>query len=197
MSLPFLILAMVLLVACDGADDRGAERLDGVLSGIALGPRIDRNVASQCQGDLLNAAWDEIAEQGISTDRKPYLPGYLPPNTEFIGVGAQVCDGVLTNIEARFSVPADPATGRLGGQLQILRWDGDLAFRVDADAARAREDRVRGLPAVVVAPITADGYGWSYVILNEGEGLTVIRATGMAEAEIIRIAESLSSGGTR
>lgn len=174
--------------------DDGIERFDGTILGIRIGPAVDgRESLITCSGNYQQTT--DVPDVGAILSP---LPSYIPPDTERIETSAVLCLGEVVSAEARYSMKADRSAGRLGGQLQIYRFKGTREFRFDAAANRVNEMTIGNTQAVVVEPITVEGYGRSAVFISEPWGLTTIRASGITISELLRIAESLlPAGGTR
>ncbi len=176
-------------VEVSAVDDQ-LERLDGTLNGIRIGPDVDiQNTLVQCPGAYEQVAGHEKAPAAISA-----IPGYLPSGTEFVNSVMVLCDGRVISAEAKFFARANSDEGRLGGRIQVYRYEGERSWRFDGAAARTRVGEIGDRPSVIVGPITADGLGLSAVFINEPWGLSIVRAHGLPDAELVRVAESLSTG---
>lgn len=102
-------------------------------------------------------------------------------------------DGVLILAAKEFQVSADRAAGRFGGHLEISRRPviGEPAIQLDVPAERARTGFVDGRTALIVRPISQDGFGDSAIVILEATRITRITADGITEEELLRIAEGL------
>jgi len=174
------------LVAADAA----RARFDGELAGIVLGPH--QELPTVCGvADDAHAVRDLSVADG---DPLAISPSYLPPGTALVGdppiVG--VCNGQIVLTEARYWSPGDPTTGRFGGALTIVRFQGPRTVPLDHPADRVRAIEVNGRPAAIADPLTEDGFGHSVLAVNEEWGLTIIDANGITSAELIEIARGLN-----
>lgn len=168
--------------------DDTLPRFDGVLSGIRLGPDVERQL-SACE-----VGWRSIAASETLESELAISPAYLPSGSHLTELTRSVaCGDVVASNEAVYSVPPDPTTGRFGGTIQIYRFKGDRAFRFDYPEARTRAGAVGRCPAVIVAPLTADGFGGSAIVIDESWGLTLVRADGLTAVDLARVAEGLYS----
>lgn len=173
-------------------EDREKPRLDGVISGIRIGPAIVHDWSKVCQG-LRGRYVDEEEVRGTPLD---ITVRYLPQGTVKEGALATKCgpgEGSLIVFEMEFSVPGDKAIGRFGGRLEISRSlvAETPATNLNLPAERARPITVSGHRAVLIGPITDDGFGPSAVVINEPGRLTRIVADGITAEELLRIAEGL------
>lgn len=174
------------------ADDAAAPRADLVLSGIRVGPGVIHSV-SGCDG----SAPTVVPLEAIASTALDIAPGYLPPGTEAVGDPpfAVRCGNSTLTAEAYFWVPPDRSNGRFGGAMDIFRFRGDQAFGLPQPTSRISARSVANKPAVVVRPLTADGFGDTAILIAEPWGLTVVRADGLPLSEVLRIAESIYEGG--
>lgn len=172
--------------------DRQKPRLDGVVNGIRIGPAIVHDWSKVCQGF---PGWyvDEKEVRGTPLD---LTVRYLPQGTVKEAALATKCgpgEGSLILFEMEFSVPGDKAIGRFGGHLEISRSlvVDTPATNLNLPAERARPITVGGHRAVLIGPITDDGFGPSAVVIAEHGRLTRVVADGITEEELLRIAEGL------
>ncbi|MGE3960127.1 MAG: hypothetical protein AB7F65_00425 [Dehalococcoidia bacterium] len=174
------------------ADD-SLERFDGEMQGIRIAPDLDVSSAVvPCP-----AGYEQEPSGAPSDNALTPFPPILPPGTELVESIGVSCGADFVSTEASYSVPSDRAMLRLGGGLQVYRFRGEPLARLDAPISRLAEGQVAGYPAVVLRPITDDGYGLSAVIVREDWGLTVVRATGLTENELLRIVESMYQGAAQ
>lgn len=173
-------------------EDREKPRLDTSLAGIRIGPNLEVDASSICQE--VRGRYVELSEAA----RTPLdvKPTYLPTGTTTDGEWAIRCGpgaGTLILVSKEYYVPADRTLGRYGGHLEISRRPviGEPSIQLDVPAERARTDVVGGNSAIVVRPITRDGFGDSAVVIHEANRITRITADGITEEELLRIAEGL------
>lgn len=95
-----------------------------------------------------------------------------------------ICKGILAYVDRQWIV-------RGKGDFFIIRYQGEHAIDINASADRVSPGTINGKPAVLVAPITPDGYGRSGVIVAEDFGITVVSAFGLPLEETVKIAEGL------
>lgn len=170
------------------ADDQH-PRLDATIADIRLGPSVDMT------NKLVNCptGYEQAAPGYVVPTETSAAPEYLPSTAESTSSGAVLCNGQVVAAEADYSILGDRATGRLGGRLQIYRFRGERLFQIDVPQDRTRQGTVAGRAAVIVSPVTEDGWGLSAIFVYEPWGLTTLRVYGMTEQELVRVAESLYS----
>jgi len=113
-------------------------------------------------------------------------PTYLPAGAEEISPmwPPVICKGILAYVDRRWIVRGE-------GDFFIIRYQGEQAIDTTASAGRISAGTIGGKPAVLVEPITPDGYGYSMVIVAEDFGITVVAADGLPLEETVKIAEGL------
>jgi hypothetical protein len=174
--------------------EREKPRLDTVLAGISLGPdqptdtSICRAVPQGSPGSgplsLTDALGSDLA----------IAPAYLPAGARLRDepylTGGVMCGGQVAAVTAQYDVPRG-SSSLYGGWLFISRRQGEPALALDVASDRAIAAVVAGRPAVLISPLTDDGFGDSYIIVLEPWGLTAIQADGLALAEVEAVAEGL------
>jgi len=168
-------------------EEEAKPRFDGVLNGIRLYTGGGRNVERKnaCTGAGPDAA-QEVPMDAIVGTPMEIAPSYLPANAKeqppmWPPVG---CNGIVTDVERWWVIPGK-------GNLFIARRQGEHAVASGSSADRVSAATVGGKPAVLVAPLTPDGYGQSLVIVAEDFGLTIVFADGLPLAETVKVAEGL------
>lgn len=170
------------------AEDQKARPV-GVFSGITVDTNFDRSIEG-CTDE--NAALGQVADAyGSALD--PRSP-YLPIGTEQLSSEAMMCGGTVAWSRLEYLIPEDPQVSRYGGILMIYRARQN-AVGLDYSADRLVETFIGSTPAIVIGPLTDDGFGRSVVVLNEPFGVTVIKASGITLAELLKIASAIESGG--
>ncbi len=124
-------------------------------------------------------------------------PAYLPNGTLVdFSVEGMTCAGTPVWIEVTYYVPGGREwDGRFGGDFSVFRFVGERQFGLDYPTGRIVETTVGDSSAALSPPLSSDGYGQSAVVVNEPWGLTIVRAKGITQDELLRIAGSL--GGAR
>lgn len=173
-------------------DEEAAEpRTPRTINGITVSPDA-LSWGRACEPDLLN---DGTAEDIADTVLDIQL-GYLPPGTKLEeGPIVLNCGSRPLSVGYVFYVPTDRDLGRFGGGLTVIRFEGERSFRLDRSSARLRGTTVGDRDAILAPPLTTDGFGSSAILIHEPYGLTVIRADGITEGELRRIAESITDRG--
>ena len=169
-------------------EEEAKPRLEGVVNGIRL-YSLDAEAALQRKDACSDASRDEVehlAMSDVAGTPMEIVPTYLPAGAEEVAPmwPPMVCKGIVANVERQWII-------RSKGFFIISRRQGEQAIDTDASADRVSAATVGGKRAVLVAPLTREGYGYSMVILAEDFGLSVIGADGLAIDETIKIAEGL------
>jgi len=169
-------------------EEAAKRTFEGVVNGIRLyGADADRAV--QRKDACSDASRDEVehlAMSDVAGTPMEIVPTYLPAGAEEVAPmwPPMVCKGIVANVERQWII-------RSKGFFIISRRQGEQAIDTDASADRVSAATVGGKPAVLIKPLTPEGYGYSVVIVAEDFGLTVIGADGLPLDETIKIAEGL------
>ncbi len=164
-------------------------RPDGVIAGIQVGPNVDIPIAACQAADAAVAAFEDATASVLDV-----RPTYLPAGTEMSAIApmAARCGETLVWAEQEWFVPPDPESGRYGGYLIVYR-SRDRGVVLDYAADRLGRTNIGGRPAVVIQPLTEDGFGNSSIVINEPFGVTIIHASGITGSDLLLVAESLRS----
>jgi hypothetical protein len=161
---------------------------EGVVNGIRLyptsaGPAVQRK--SACS-DASSEEVQHVTMEAVVGTPMEIVPTYLPPGAEEEPPmwGPVICKGVLAYVERRWNIRGE-------GDFFITRRQGEQAIDIDASAERVSAATIGGKRAVLVKPLTPEGYGYSMVIVAEDFGLTSVVAFGLPIEETIKIAEGL------
>lgn len=170
------------------AADAAKPRFRGWVNGVFVGAQLDDSVAPfPCKREDVIEIGEP--EQEALLGQSPYWfnsPSYLPPGTsEWTYPLGQSCGSAPAfGVEKQYLVKG-------GGELTIYRtWK--RFFPQDFATGRVRADTVGERPAVVIPPLTPEGFGETHVIIQEPSGGT-LRVSGFAMplSEVQRIAEAL------
>jgi hypothetical protein len=170
-------------------EEAAKPTFEGVVNGIRLyGP--DAEPAVQRKSACTDAKPQDVEQLSMSAvagTPMDIAPTYLPAGAEEQAPTwlPLACKGTVAYAERRWVIRDR------GAFFFILHYQGEQAVDIDASAGRVSAATVGGKPAVLVKPLTPEGYGYSMVILAEGFGLTVIGADGLPMEETIKIAEGL------
>jgi len=169
-------------------EEAAKPTFEGVVNGIRLYPT-DAEAAVQRESACNYVKPEEleyVTMSDVAGTPMDIVPTYLPAGAEEVAPmwPPMVCKGIVANVERQWII-------RSKGFFIISRRQGEQAIDTDASADRVSAATVGGKRAVLVAPLTREGYGYSMVILAEDFGLSVIGADGLAIDETIKIAEGL------
>jgi len=169
-------------------EEAAKPRFEGVVNGIRL-YRTDADPAVRRKWVCTGARDEEVAHPAMSDvagTPMEIIPTYLPPGAEEQPSmwPPVICKGVVAYVDRVWIV-------RGKGDFFIIRYQGEQAMDISASADRVSAATVGGKRAVLVAPITPDGYGQSSVILAEDFGITIVSADGLPLEETVKIAEGL------
>jgi hypothetical protein len=169
-------------------EEAAKPRFEGVVNGIRL-YRTGAAVTVQRKWACSDAKPEDVqhpAMSAVAGTPMEIVPTYLPPDAEEVAPTwpPVVCKGVLVYVERGWVTP-----GR--GWFSIYRYEGEQAIDVDASVDRVSAASIGGKAAVLVKPLTPEGFGYSMVIVAEDFGLTVVAADGLPIEETVKIAEGL------
>ena len=110
---------------------------------------------------------------------------YLPPGTAAVTPQNEaVCaDGSVAWAGQHFLTD--------GPTFGIWYESGEWAFPQDAPAERVAAGKVQGRPAVIIRPLTKEGFGRTWVVFATKNGMIVVDAQEMPLAEALKIAEGI------
>lgn len=170
-------------------EEAAKPTFEGVVNGIRLyGPDAERAV--QRKDACSDARPDEIEHVTMSAvvgTPMEIEPTYLPAGAEQVDPmwPPVVCKGTLAYVQRQWIVRGKDV------DIRISRRQGEHAIPTDASAERVSAGTVAGKPAVLIEPLTPEGYGYSSVIVAEDFGLTIVSAFGLPLEETVKIAEGL------
>lgn len=169
-------------------EELAKPRFEGVVNGIRLYPT-NADPAVQRKDACSDVKPDEVERVSMSAvagTPMEIIPTYLPPGADEVDPMWRpiVCKGILVYVERRWLI-------RGKADFSIRRHQGEQATSIEASADRISAATVGGKPAVLVEPITLDGYGYSMAIVAEDFGTTVVVAFGLPLEETVKIAEGL------
>ena len=163
-------------------------RFEGVVNGIRL---YDTNAdpAVQRKDACSDAKPDEVEHltmSAVAGTPMEIIPTYVPPGAEEVDPmwPPVACKGTVVSVERRWII-------RGKAHFYISRRQGEQAIATDASRERVSAATVGGKRAVLVDPITPDGFGQSAVIVAEEFGITIVSASGLPIEETVKIAEGL------
>jgi hypothetical protein len=160
------------------AAEKDEPRFAGVLNGIELGDwaRLDEVIREHCRGGGLSADLKEVS--GLSY-------GYLPPGTAAWGPQvARYCEnGDLSSVSQEFLVT---------NASFVIRYKAGKPFVAhDAPERRVAAASLDGNRAVVIRPITEEGFGRSWVAFLAGDGLIEVEGRDLPVEQTMKIAEAI------
>jgi len=170
-------------------EEEAKPRFEGVVNGIRLyptgaGPAVERQ--SICT-DAAPEEVEHVTMSDVAGTPMEIIPTYLPAGAEETSPmwPPAKCKGILVYVQRDWVMRDE------GADFFIIRYQGEQAIDISASADRISAGTIGGKPAVLVEPITPDGYGYSMVIVAEDFGITVIAADGLPLEETVKIAEGL------
>ncbi|MGD0205867.1 MAG: hypothetical protein ABSB57_05475 [Dehalococcoidia bacterium] len=157
-------------------DEAAKPTFEGVVNGIRLYPT-DAQPAVQRKSACTDAKPEEVEQltmSAVAGTPMEIMPSYLPAGAEEVPAmwPPVACKGTVANVERQWIIRGE-------GFFIISRRQGEQAIDIDASAGRVSPATIAGKPAVLVEPLTPEGYGYSMVIVAEDFGLTVIGADGL------------------
>jgi hypothetical protein len=110
---------------------------------------------------------------------------YLPPGTAAVTPQQEVVceDGSVAGAGQHFLTD--------GPTFDIWYESGERGFPQDAPAERVSAGKVQGRPAVVIRPLTEEGFGRTWVVFTTKNGMIVLDARDMPLDEALKIAEGI------
>jgi hypothetical protein len=170
-------------------EEAAKPTFEGVVNGIRLytldaGPDLQRKDAcSDAKPDEV----EHLTMSAVAGTPMEIIPTYLPPSAEEVDPmwPPVACKGILASVERQWIIRGNDV------DIYIRRRQGEHAIATDASPERVSAGTVAGKPAVLVEPLTPEGYGYSAVIVAEDLGLTVVSAFGLPLEETVKIAEGL------
>jgi hypothetical protein len=114
---------------------------------------------------------------------------YLPPGTAAETPQQEVLcpDGSVAGAGQHFIVLDGPGLG-------IWYERGERAFGFSASVGRISAGKVQGRPAVIINPLTEEGFGDSWVAFETEDGFIWIQAIDLPLDEMLKIAEGVRCG---
>ncbi len=171
--------------------DEAEPRFDGEVSGLRIGPDVERVLPSWLPcltpNDLTRIVAPGIAA-GALID---VVPDHLPVNARLEEEELMFCGDVPVTAMTTYTFPASSESSAWGGRVSIFRAVGGHQLPQQWAADRVHAAQIAGRPAVIVSPITSDGWGTAAIYLREPWGFTSIESTGLTTEELIQIANSL------
>jgi hypothetical protein len=170
-------------------EEAAKPTFEGVVNGIRL-YGLDADAAVQRKDACSDASRDQVEHLSMSEvagTPMEIVPAYLPAGAEEVDPmwPPVACKGILASVERQWSIRGKDV------DIYIRRRQGEHAIATDASPERVSAGTVAGKPAVLVEPLTPEGYGYSAVIVAEDFGLTVVSAFGLPLEETVKIAEGL------
>ncbi len=169
-------------------EEDAKPKFEGVVNGIRLYPATGKaSPREDACSDAEPGEVEQITMDAVAGTPMEITPTYLPDGAEEVAPMSPpvACKGTVVYVERRWNV-----RGR-GADFSIVRRQGEQAIDTDASADRTSAATVGGKRAVLVAPLTPAGYGYSMVIVAEGFGLTTVISFGLPLDESVKIAEGL------
>lgn len=176
--------------------EKARPRFIGQIGAIPVSPTEEEvDACGDLRGPGARAAGTTLED---AASREPGLdprPHELPAGTALVpGEGAYGidCEGeiVFTATAFEFGVSADSS---YGGWLNVFRQRGAATARLDVAADRVSKVVVGSRPALLVEPLSKDGFGSSYVVIDEPWGMTYIESFGLTAEQLLAVADSLPS----
>jgi hypothetical protein len=156
------------------------------IAGIEVGPSTTPTVPCTA-----GEAQEVPAGRAVGT-RLEIAPGRLPARATLTLANAVECRGALIGAGNDYSLKPDPAGARRGGSLTIARLvQSSRALPTGMPLDRVREVTVAGRRGVLVPPEVPGGDGLASLAIAEEWGVTTLVSTGLTEAQLLALAESL------
>jgi hypothetical protein len=170
-------------------EEEAKAKFDGVVNGIRLYPSNAEDPPEwnwACKGTTPEER-EYVTLDAVAGTPMEIIPTYLPPGAEEVDAlfPPVICKGVVASVGREWIMREE------GADFRIHRRQGERVVDTSASADRVSAATVAGKPAVLVAPLTPDGYGYSRVIMAEDFGFTSVGAFGLPLEETIKIAEGL------
>jgi hypothetical protein len=162
---------------------------EGVVNGIRLYPTNAEDAVERewvC-ADARPEEVEHLTMSEVAGTPMEITPTYLPAGAEETSPmwPPAKCKGILVYVQRDWVMRDE------GADFFIIRYQGEHATDTTASADRVSAGTVGGKPAVLVEPITPDGYGQSAVIVAEDFGITIVSAFGLPLEETVKIAKGL------
>lgn len=166
------------------AEDSAKPRADTMVHGIRIIDNSVRNTDASFPTKVCDGG--KIVEFREVSDIEFH---YLPPGTYALGPqAASICDDGSTAGFGRYFAMRD-------AEFNVWYEPGDPAIVVQASADRVKADVVNGRPAVVIPPVTAEGFGQSWIVVKMPNGVLTLGAFGLPFEETLKIAEGVKCPG--
>lgn len=128
----------------------------------------------------------------VAGTRLEIAPRQLPAGTTLTSASATECRGVLIGAASVHVLEPASAGARRGGSLTIGRLvESSRVLGTGSPLDRAREVTVAGRRAALVPPEVTGGDGLVSLAIAEEWGVTTLVSTGLTEAQLLALAESL------
>jgi hypothetical protein len=172
-------------------EDDARPRFDQVVNGFTIGPNVQTASSALCEAAGVSSEF-ALPEDARGTDAD-FTPRYLPAEAELVSGEALACGGTIVGLMRTYWVPPDLSIPRWGGYVDIVKsLTAEPVLHSDGPAARIKAAEVAGRPAVIVEPLTADGFGYSMLaIRDDGRHIIVIYANGITARDLVLIGEGL------
>jgi hypothetical protein len=110
---------------------------------------------------------------------------YLPPGTYALSPqSASICeDGSTQQVQQAFTT--------FNATFDIYFQAGERAFPQEATADRISDEMVADRPAVVIKPLTSEGFGRSHIAMETEKGFIMVDARDLPLSEVLKIAEGV------
>ena len=178
------------------------ERRDIVVNGFSVGPGVQPQQGTPCDERNGPQATDFNSAQA---SRVAIHPSYLPFGLSVTDGSAVSCgDEIALNVvlmelpqvddvdlisrtkrgEDYFALPR-------GGSIEILRVVAEPAWSSSIPPERWMPGTIAGLPAAIGRPLIDEGFGDSEILIHGDGVLTLVRASNLSLADLLKIAEGL------
>lgn len=178
--------------------DEALPRFDQTIAGIRVGPTAARS-GSPCDSERpVDVPYATASGTSVAIE-----PKHLPQGGQQVSSLAVQCGAVVALAELRIELPSvNDLQDRVargehyfdiprGGLIQILRFLGDPAEASSIAAERWSAGTIAGHPAAIGRPVLDEGLGDSMTIVHSAGLVTVIRATNLSLAELLRVTEGV------
>ena len=157
----------------------------GEFNGFFFGFAERRNRPLHCDPSDTSSLSDSEAEQST-----PLKLAYLPPNTWQLAAVTRICpDGLVNSAAFAFRIDRMETLN-----MAYFRSSRPLA-RIDVSIDRIEAGTINGRPAIIINPVTPEGYSDSEVVFTTSDGYVVVDAEDLPLEEVLKIAEGLTCEG--
>jgi len=163
------------------AEDAKKPDFEGTIAGVRL-----YSFAHALSDSAVDRKWC-VVDRFVTAD--DVVINYVPPGTYANGPEyAGIClDGSVSFIQQDFTTKH--------GSFEVKFYYGEAAFGHDASADRIVEQAVDGTNAVVIKPLTEEGFGRGWVAEASGQGVFVVDGRNLPVSELTRILGGIKCSG--